>query len=120
MKKKRTQKQMRPSLGNTLASDFTRGFIATGLLTAFQDRAQRSSGDENGPTFDDRRMLRHALQGGVALASGSAVAEALTQRNVLHALLAVAVGATTVFTIEQSLRQNSQNAQTTHQETGYE
>ncbi|MBK6998864.1 MAG: hypothetical protein IPH35_02425 [Rhodoferax sp.] len=90
-----------------LASDFTRGFVATGLLATFQDRAQRQF-SANGQTFDGRRILRHALQGGIALAAGSVAAEALVRRNALRALIAVAAGATTVLTIEQTLRANAQ------------
>lgn len=101
--KKRAKKSTRPLSGGTLAADFTRGFVATGLLAAFQDRAP-ASGQPN----DGRRVLRHALQGGVALAAGAVAADALVQRDALRALIAVAAGATTVLTIEQALRPSAQ------------
>lgn len=106
--KKRAKKSARLASGGALAVDFTRGFVATGLLSALQDRSARPDA-----RLEGRRTLRRALQGGAALAAGSAAAEALARRDAFAALLAVAGGAATIVTIEQLLRCN---AQTTLQE----
>lgn len=97
--KKRGKKSSPPAPGRALATDFTRGFVASGLLSALQDHAGRADG---------RRTLRHALQGGAALAAGSVAAEALARRDALSVLLAVAGGAATILTIEQLLRRRAQ------------
>lgn len=69
-------------------SAFARGFLVTGLLVALQDRNQSGAARPPG-----RKVLRHALQGGGALAAGTVAAEALLRRNYGLAVAAVAVGA---------------------------
>lgn len=97
MKKRKTEK--RGAKGDrdaaALTTDFTRGFVATALLSALQDRGARPAAP-----LDAGRALRHALQGGVALAAGSAVAGAVQRRDYVLALTAVAVGAGAVYGIE--------------------
>lgn len=100
--KKRGKKSSRPAPGEKLVIDFARGFVATGLLSALQDRCAP------GAAIDGRRALRHALQGGVALAAGSAAAEALARRDVFTVLLAVAGGGAAIASIEQLLHRRVQ------------
>lgn len=78
-------------------TDFTRGLVATGLLTAVQGRWTE------GGRPDGRRILRHALQGGAALAAASAAADALRTRDYAALLLAVAAGAAGVVAVERLL-----------------
>lgn len=82
-----------------LGAGFARGFVATALLAAVQDRAARA-----GRRGEPQRVLRLALQGGVALAAGSMAAHALQARNRTLALAAVAVGGVGVLVIEQLLQ----------------
>lgn len=93
-KKKSAQKQLA-----NVGVDFTRGFVATGLLSLFQDRDPLRIG-----RADAARILRHALQGGVALSAGSAAAEALRQQDYATAMTALAGGAVGVLAIEKLLR----------------
>lgn len=86
-----------------LTTDFTRGFVATGLLAVLQDR-----GASPAARLDAGRALRHALQGGVALAAGSAAAGAVRRRDYALALGSVAVGAAAVYGIEFWLRAQAQ------------
>lgn len=78
-------------------ADFTRGMVAAGLLTAVQGRWTR------GGRTDGRTILRHALQGGVALAAASAAADALRTRDYAAIVLAVAAGAAGVVAVEHLL-----------------
>lgn len=75
---------------------FARGFLVTGLLGALRDR--RGAAPPSG-----RRVLRHALQGGSALAAGSVAAEALARRDYSLAVAAVAAGAAGVLAAEYLL-----------------
>lgn len=101
MKKGERGKRAGKALRGTAAmtTDFTRGFIATGLLSVLQDR-----GIHPARGLDARRALRHALQGGAALAAGSAAASAVQRRDYALALGALVVGAAAVYGIEQYLR----------------
>lgn len=81
-----------------LGADFARGLVATGLLAAVQGRAARPGGRR-----ERRRVLRLALQGGVALAAGAAAAEAANRRDWSRAAAAVAVGALGALALEQLL-----------------
>lgn len=81
-----------------VAATFTRGMVASGLIAALQDRAAAGAGPPPG-----RKVLRYALQGGVALAAGSAAADALRQRDVTGAVLAVAAGAAGMLIAEHLL-----------------
>ncbi|EIC30064.1 MULTISPECIES: hypothetical protein [Methylomicrobium] len=76
---------------------FTRGFVASACISAFQDVAH--------PDFkaDYLRVLRHGLQGGTALAAGSHAARSLHQGDYTSALLSVAVGAAGVLLLENLL-----------------
>lgn len=73
-------------------SAFLRGLVVTGMLVALQGRrAGRPSG---------RKVVRHALQGGAALAAGTVAAEALVRRDVGLAAVAVAAGVAGVTAAE--------------------
>ncbi|MBZ8138907.1 hypothetical protein CLD22_03205 [Rubrivivax gelatinosus] len=76
---------------------FTRGCVAAGCLSAFQDRARPSA----------RRVLRHALQGGAALTAGTQAAASLREGRIVGALAAVAAGAAAVYLIENLLGETS-------------
>lgn len=80
---------------------FVQGFVAGGCLSAFQDRSTQL-----GSSADLKRVLRHALQGGTALAAGTQTASALRQRNYVSALVAAATGAAGVLIIERLLSDN--------------
>lgn len=77
-----------------LASNFTRGLVATGLLAAVQDRWSQNKAS-------NRKVARLALQGGTALAAGIATAESLRRGDSARALLALAVGAAGVVALEK-------------------
>lgn len=80
-----------------LPANFVRGFVATGLLAALQKGAA-------GTVPDKRTALRHALQGGTALAAGCSAADAWQRRNYSGAVLAVATGAAGVVAIDYLMR----------------
>lgn len=98
MKNRGKKKAARKELAN-VGVDFTRGFVATGLLSLFQDRDQLTIG-----RADAARILRHALQGGVALSAGSAAAEAVRRQDYATAMTALAGGAAGILAIEKLLR----------------
>jgi hypothetical protein len=77
-----------------VSANFTRGFVATALLTAIQGRR----GGLAGPS--GAKVLRYAMQGGTALAAGAATATALQRRNYTDALVAVAGGVASMVAIE--------------------
>ena len=52
-----------------------------------------------------RRVLRHALQGGTALAAGAYAAEAVRCGDFTRAVLATAVGAAGVYALERLLKE---------------
>lgn len=83
----------------TLGRDFVRGFVATGLLAAVQDRAARHGSHDS--RAEAQRVLRLALQGGAALAAGTEAATALQQRDWTRAMTVTAVGALGVLAIER-------------------
>lgn len=65
---------------------FVRGFVATGLL----DSLDRTTGG----SFElSRDSLRRALKGGFAVASGTLVAERLSQRDYTRSAVSLAAGA---------------------------
>lgn len=84
---------------------FLRGFVATACLSAFQDVRKPASKKSL------KRVLRHALQGGAALAAGNHAAVALGRRDYTGALLATAAGAAGVLAIEYFLREAAPNEQ---------
>ncbi len=65
---------------------FVRGFVATALLAGLDTPA----GARGGLT---RNSMRRALMGGIAVASGTLVAEALQERKYSRSLVALAAGA---------------------------
>jgi hypothetical protein len=77
---------------------FTKGFVATSCVSAFQGVSQPAS------QANLKRVLRHGLQGGTALAAGSRAAMALSHRDYSGALIATAAGAIGVLLIENLLR----------------
>lgn len=96
MKKRKAKVRDRPLAAAELASNFTRGLVAAGLLTAVQERWTISQPPS-------RRSVRRALQGGVALAAGVATAESLRDRDYFGAVAALAGGALGVFALETLL-----------------
>ncbi|MGQ9368066.1 hypothetical protein [Azospirillum sp. ST 5-10] len=107
-----TRKRRRaPALtAGEIAATFTRGMVAGGLIAAIQDRATA------GAAPPGRTVLRHALQGGAALAAGAAAAEALRGRDVAGAVLAVAAGAAGVVVVEHLLNPAPSPTPVTHEE----
>ncbi|MBB3103161.1 hypothetical protein [Azomonas macrocytogenes] len=84
---------------------FTRGFVATACLSACQDNGLAQSPEQI------KRILKHALQGGTALAAGSHAAVAVQRKDYLGALLATTAGAAGVLLVERLLREHAQTAQ---------
>ena len=78
-------KRKRKARSQTQAA-FIRGFVATALLAS----VDRPAGVRGGLA---RASLRRALKGGIAIASGTLVAEALQERRYARSLIAVAAGA---------------------------
>lgn len=89
--KKRAKR--RAASAGEVSTTFVRGAIATGLLSAIQ----RETG---APPRAGRAVLRHALQGGAALAAGTVAAEALRRGRMAEALIAAAGGAAGMVAIE--------------------
>jgi len=81
---------------------FARGFVATGLLSLFQDRLEPAR-----PRPDTRKILRHALQGGAALSAATLLAEALRRRDYPTVATAAALGAGGVLAAEYLLTHRS-------------
>lgn len=84
-----------PSL--PMSSEFTRAFVATACLSAFQGAFRPQSPAQL------RRVLRQALQGGTAFAAGARAATAVRQGDYSGALVAAALGAGGVLLLEQLL-----------------
>lgn len=72
-----------------VANHFVRGFVAAGLLSALQQDG-----------FPGKPVLKHAFQGGSAIAAGVAAANALQQRRFADSLTAVAGGAAGIAATE--------------------
>lgn len=89
-----------------LIDEFIKGSLTTGLLAALQHR--------NGQPLLDRRTLRLALQGGAALAAGTAAVQAIRQARHGQALLAVAGGAVAVAAAEHFLTSDAPPLQEDH------
>lgn len=88
-------KMRRRKWNGEIADGFVRGLVSTGLLAA----SQRSAAPDK-----PRRVMRLALQGGVALASAAATLAALRRDEPGRALLAVAAGAAGVAALENLLQ----------------
>ena len=82
-----------------LDGSFTRGFVATACLSAFQDARVPSS------SVQVKRIFKQALQGGTALAAGAQAANAVQRKDYIGALLAAAVGAAGVLLIDRVLQE---------------
>ncbi len=80
-----------------IRGEFIKGFVATGTLTAIQARGMRPA--------VDRRTLRLALQGGIALATGAAVAEAWRSRAATRALGSAMVGVAALVVTESLMQE---------------
>ncbi|PWC44241.1 hypothetical protein [Azospirillum sp. TSO22-1] len=88
-----------------IAGNFTRGVVATALLTAVQERWAAGTAPPS-----RRKVVRYALQGGTALAAGAAAADALRARDYATALLAVAAGSAGVLVVEHLLNSRGADA----------
>ncbi|PKU24717.1 hypothetical protein [Telmatospirillum siberiense] len=88
-----------------VVADFARGFVATALLAAIQ-----KEGGER--PRSGRAVLRRAVQGGAALAAGTAVADALRRRRYADALLAAAGGGAGILAAELLLAPVDQSSDT--------
>lgn len=86
------------------STDFVRGFVSSGLLCALQSQGKKAAKPAGG-----REVLRRALQGGTALAAGTAAVTALQRRHYSGALLAVAGGAAGLIAIEYLLHEQACN-----------
>lgn len=84
---------------------FVQGFVTAGCMSAFQDRPSPTG------AADLKRVLRHALQGGTALAAGRHAAMAMCRQDYTRALAAAAAGAVGVLFIERLLRDSAHAAQ---------
>lgn len=111
MKKRKAKTRAAPLAAEEIATNFTRGMIAAGLLAAIQD--SRTSGKPHG-----RKLLRQALQGGVALAAGAAVAESMRDQDYFGALSALAGGALGALALETLLATELAAATETSEEIG--
>lgn len=80
---------------------FTQGLVAASCISAFQDIATSPA------QVDYKRVLRHGLQGGTALAAGSRTAMALRHHDYAGALIATALGAAGVLLIENLMRDSA-------------
>ena len=94
------------SLTGTAVEDFFKGSITTGLLATLQQKSHQPQGHHVAAIAGklNRTTLRLALQGGVALAAGTASARALRQSRPGAALLAAALGAGGVLLAERYLK----------------
>ncbi|MCW2274852.1 hypothetical protein GJ654_11210 [Rhodoblastus acidophilus] len=95
MKKRKLKGRGSPLAPAELSNNFTRGLVATGLLTAIQNRAAGAP--------PNRAVARLALQGGFALAAGVATADSLRRQDYLSAALAIAGGVAGVMAVETLL-----------------
>lgn len=95
-RKARRRQLARPQGSEQLGNDFLRGMISTGLLLTAQQGGLRSQAD-------GLRTAARAVQGGAALASAVAAANAIGQGRTARALAAVALGAASLAGIEYLL-----------------
>ncbi|MDR2925142.1 MAG: hypothetical protein LBU76_04225 [Azoarcus sp.] len=93
--KKRSKKRLSGKVSQL--NDFARGFVSAGLLSAAKQRAK-------GRAFNRRTVLRHALQGGVALAAAVAAGHAAQRRDYAALAVTAALGAAGVFALDDVLR----------------
>lgn len=93
-----SKKQKRRLLGMAVPKDdlplnnFLRGFVATGLLTALQDRRRAAP--------EPLQVLGRAIQGGAALAAGICAANSLQRGECARALGSVVVGTAGIALVE--------------------
>ncbi len=91
--------------GLPVQGHFVRGLVASACLSAIQDVRTPASPENL------KRVLRHALQGGTALAAGAGTAAALERRDYTGALIATAAGVAGVLVIERLLREPARHQQ---------
>lgn len=106
--KQRGRRALRGSRIGRAGTEFARGFIATGLLSLLQQHGRHPHDVRDGMP-DPRRVLRHAVQGGAALAAGTLATEAVAQREYAVAIVAIAAGAAAIAGAEQMLRPTAQS-----------
>lgn len=82
------------------SGSFIQGFVAAGCVSAFQDRAPVQASRVS------RRVVRHALQGGVALSAGCRAADAWRRQEYMEAALASVAGAVGVLLVERMLSES--------------
>jgi len=85
---------------DALANNFMRGFLGSGMLAAFQDRQRQQP--------SAARVLARALQGGTALATGVATANAFQRGETGRALTALLLGSAGVAAIEYVANQSDE------------
>lgn len=88
------RKNRKQSAGSVATEVFVRGFVATALLSALQDRTGNTA------ATDWRKVFRHGLQGGAALTAGTIAAEAVIRRDYGTGATAVLAGAVAVVAAE--------------------
>ncbi|EME69038.1 hypothetical protein H261_15295 [Paramagnetospirillum caucaseum] len=91
------RKRRNGKAGASVAEVFLRGFVATALLSALQNRDAAAA-------LPWRKVLRHGLQGGAALAAGTKAAEAAARRDYRTGAAAVLAGAAVVMAAETALQ----------------
>lgn len=83
------------ALKSELSNHFIRGVVATGLICAIQDSGEVGKKGQRKRKSNQRKLLKHAMQGGFAVSAGMGVATLLQQGRYHHAgglLLAGAFG----------------------------
>ncbi len=90
--------QLRPVVPLFVGSSFVKGFVVSGCLAAMPCAAKPLSQAEL------KGVLRHALQGGAAVAAGERAATAYRQGDYSGMLVASAAGAAGVLLIDRLLR----------------
>lgn len=90
--------------GRADGQEFLKGFVMTACLAALQDAPDlRSKGNQ-------QRVLRRALQAGTALSAAHHAARCAAQGRYGQALVAASLGAGGVYLIERLLREVSETA----------
>ncbi|MFC5707410.1 hypothetical protein [Aeromonas eucrenophila] len=84
-----------------LANHFVRGAVAGGLISALQ-------GGTKPGKVPGRKILRHSLQGGLAVATGLGVANALEQGQLSRASLLLIGGVVGIASTEQLLNHSKE------------
>lgn len=96
---KKPKKPRRARAMAEVRDNFARGFVAAGLLAAFQNDGKQLPARRGA-----RRVLKMALQGGAALSAGAAAADALRRNTPFRALGVIAAGSLALVLAERLLR----------------